>query len=110
MESNKINESDVLNILRGILSEEVSKVNRNDYNRVQFKMDELETQLSETIKELRQLQDSIPDGLKTLTSGRVKMISDNLSNAHSTLKVLKNKVRTHRKSSNQSQVDEKKVK
>ena len=78
MESNKINESDVLNILRGILSEEVSKVNRNDYNRVQFKMDELESQLSETIKELRQLQDSIPDGLKTLTSGRVKMISDNL--------------------------------
>jgi len=108
MESNKINESDVLNILRGILSEEVSKVNRNDYNRVQFKMDELESQLSETIKELRQLQDSIPDGLKTLTSGRVKMISDNLTNAHSTLKVLKNKVRTHRKSSSQNQVDEKK--
>ena len=104
MESNKINESDVLNILRGILSEEVSKVNRNDYNRVQFKMDELESQLSETIKELRQLQDSIPDGLKTLTSGRVKMISDNLSDAHSTLKVLKNKVRTHRKSSNQSYI------
>lgn len=108
MESNKINESKVLSILRDILSEEVSKVNRNDYNRVQFKMDELESQLSETIKELRQLQDSIPDGLKTLTSGRVKMISDNLTTAHSTLKVLKNKVRSHRKSSSQSQMDEKK--
>lgn len=110
MESNKINENDVLNIVRGILSEEVSKVNRNDYNRVQFKMDELESQLSETIKELRQLQDSIPDGLKTVTSGRVKMISDNLNDAHSTLKVLKNKVRSHRKSTSQSQVDEKKTK
>lgn len=108
MESNKINESKVLSILRDILSEEVSKVNRNDYNRVQFKMDELESQLSETIKELRQLQDSIPDGLKTLTNGRVKMISDNLTTAHSTLKVLKNKVRSHRKSSSQSQMDEKK--
>lgn len=108
MKPNEINEDAVLNILRNILSEEVSKVNRNDYNRVQFKMDELESQLGETIKELRQLQDSIPDGLKTLTSGRVKMISDSLTNAHSTLKVLKNKVRAHRKSSSQNQVDEKK--
>lgn len=108
MKPNEINETTVLNILKNILSEEVSKVNRNDYNRVQFKMDELESQLGETIKELRQLQDSIPDGLKTLTSGRVKMISENLSTAHSTLKVLKNKVREHRKSSNQSQMDEKK--
>lgn len=110
MESNKINENTVLNILRGILSEEVSKVNRNDYNRVQFKMDELESQLGETIKELRQLQDSIPDGLKTVTNGRVKMISDNLSNAHNTLKVLRNKVKVHRKSISQSQVEEKKTK
>ncbi len=108
MDSNKINENEVLNILKGILSEEISKVNRNDYNRVQFKMDELESQLAETIKELRQLQDSIPDGLKTLTSARVKIISENLNNAHTTLKVLKNKVKSHRKSLNQTQVDEKK--
>ncbi len=110
MESNKINENTVLGILRNILSEEVSKVNRNDYNRVQFKMDELESQLSETIKELRQLQDSIPDGLKTVTNGRVKIISDSLSTAHTTLKVLKDKVRTHKKSLNQSQTEDKKIK
>jgi uncharacterized protein (UPF0216 family) len=110
MESNKINENTVLGILRNILSEEVSKVNRNDYNRVQFKMDELESQLSETIKELRQLQDSIPDGLKTVTNGRVKIISDNLTTAHSTLKVLKDKVKTHKKSLNQTQTEDKKIK
>jgi len=110
MELNKINENDVLNILRSVLYEEVSKVNRNDYNRVQFKIDELEFQLSETIKELRKLQDLTPDGLKTLTNGRFKTISDNLSNAHSTLKVLKNKVKTHKKYSNQSQAEEKRVK
>ena len=110
MESNKINENTVLGILRNILSEEVSKVNRNDYNRVQFKMDELESQLSETIKELRQLQDSIPDGLKTVTNGRVKIISDSLTAAHTTLKVLKDKVRTHKKSLNQNQTEDKKIK
>ena len=103
-----INEEKVLNIVKSIISEEVSKVNRNDFNRVQFKMDELESQLSETIKELRKLQDSIPDGLKTLTNGRVKNISENLSNAHNTLKVLKNKVREHRKSTHQVSVEEKK--
>lgn len=110
MESNKINENTVLGILRNILSEEVSKVNRNDYNRVQFKMDELESQLSETIKELRQLQDSIPDGLKTVTNGRIKIISDNLTTAHSALKVLKDKVKIHKKSLNQTQTEDKKIK
>ena len=31
--------------------------------KVQFRLEELENQLSETIKELRKLNDSIPDGL-----------------------------------------------
>ncbi len=103
-----INEEKVLKIINSILSEEVSKVNRNDYNRVQFKMDELESQLSDTLKELRKLQDSIPDGLKTLTNSRVKNISENLTNAHNTLKVLKSKVREHKKSLNQMSIEEKK--
>lgn len=105
-----INEDVVLGIIKNILSEEVSKVNRNDYNRVQYKMDELENQLMETIKEFRKLQDSVPDGLKTLTNGRMNTIATNLTNSHSTLKQLKFKVKEHKKSTYQQQVDEKKVK
>jgi len=56
------------------------------------------------------LQDSIPDGLKTVTNGRVKIISDSLTTAHSTLKVLKDKVKTHKKSLNQTQTEDKKIK
>lgn len=108
MSKDIITEENILPIISKILSEEVSKVNRNDYNRVQFKMDELESQLSETIKEFRKLQDSIPDGLKTLSNGRLKNISTNLSDAHNTLKVLKGKVREHRKSTNQTNIEEKK--
>jgi hypothetical protein len=63
---NKIlNEEMVIGVIKNILEEETSKVNRNDYSKVQFKMEELENHLIETIKELRKVEDSIPDGLKT---------------------------------------------
>jgi len=110
MMKHTINEDMVLGIVKNILSEEVSKVNRNDYNKVQYKMDELENQLMETIKEFRKLQDSVPDGLKTLTNGRLSAIGTNLTNSHSTLKQLKFKVKEHKKSTYQQQVDEKKLK
>ena len=103
-----INEEMVRNLIKNILEEETSKVNRNDYGKVQFKMEELENQLVETIKELRKVEDSIPDGLKTLSGNRLKSISSCLYDAHSTLKQLKNKVREHKKSTYQQQVDEKK--
>jgi hypothetical protein len=104
----KIEENKILNIVKNILLEETSKVNRNDFNKVQFKIDELENQLMETIKELRKLEDSIPDGLKTITNGRVKTMSSSLSNTHTILKQLKNKVKNYKKLLYQQQVEEKK--
>ena len=106
---NKIlNEKIVLGVIKNILEEETSKVNRNDYGKVQFKMEELENHLIDTIKELRKVEDSIPDGLKTISNNRLKSINSSLSDAHNTLKYLKNKVREHKKSTYQRQVDEKK--
>lgn len=104
----KIEENKILNIVKNILLEEASKVNRNDFNKVLFKIDELENQLTETIKELRKLEDSIPDDLKTITNGRVKTISSSLSNTHTILKQLKNKVKNYKKLLYQQQVEEKK--
>jgi hypothetical protein len=94
--------------IRKVISEESSKVNRNDYNKVQFKIDELESQLAETVKELRKVQDCIPEGLKTISSNRLSSISSNLNDANKTLKVLKNKIKEHKRGNNQQQVDEKK--
>ncbi len=106
---NKIlNEEIVLGVIKNILEEETSKVNRNDYSKVQFKMEELENHLIETIKEFRKVEDSMPDGLKTVSSNRLKSINSCLSDAHNTLKNLKNKIREHKKSTYQRQVDEKK--
>jgi predicted neutral ceramidase superfamily lipid hydrolase len=110
----KINEEVVMSAIREILSEETKKVRREEYNKIQFKLDELENQLVETIKELRKVDDSLPEGLRTLSNGRLKNMSSCLIDAHNTLKQLKNKIRDHKKmrydSSSVVQTDEKKNK
>ena len=108
MEKNLISEIRVNEVLQQILSEETSKVKRDDFARVQFKIEELQNSLGETMKEFRKLEDSIPNGLKTISNGRVSGISNNLSNAQKLITQLKDKVKQYKKSSFTQQVDEKK--
>jgi phage-related protein len=108
MEKNIISENDVKKILDEILNEEVSKVKREDYNRTQYKIEELENSLSETIKEFRKLQETIPEGLKSVANGRINGISSNLTSAQDLISQLKNKIKKHKKSIYTQQVDEKK--
>jgi flagellar biosynthesis chaperone FliJ len=75
---------------------------------VQFKIEELQNSLGETMKEFRKLEDSIPNGLKTISNGRVSGISSSLSNAQKLITQLKDKVKQYKKSSFTQQVDEKK--
>lgn len=105
-----ISENDIKTVLSKILNEETSKVRREDYNRVQYKIEELQNSLSETIKELRKLESSVPSGLEIVTNNRLKGISSNLSGAQKLLYNLKDKVRQHKKSTYSQQVDEKKLK
>lgn len=107
MEKNIISEDVVKKVLSQILSEETSKVKRDEYNRVQFKMDELQSSLNETIKEFRKLQDSIPNGLKTVTNGRINGVSNALFGAQKLLNNLKEKVKQHKRSHYNQQTDEK---
>ncbi len=108
MEKNIISENDIKRVLDQILNEEVSKVKREDYNRTQYKIEELENSLSETIKEFRKLQESIPEGLKSVANGRINGISSNLTSAQDLISQLKNKIKKHKKSIYTQQVDEKK--
>ena len=78
MDKNSITEQKVKEILNQILSEETSKVSRQDYGRVLFKIEELQSSLVETIKEFKKLESSIPSGLQTLTNGRMRSILINL--------------------------------
>jgi len=109
MEKSTISEEMIKNTLFQILNEEASKVKREDYNRLQYKMEELQNSLNETMKELRKMEDCVPDGLKTLCNGRVSGISNNLANAQKLIGQLKSKIRKHKKAVYASQqVEDKK--
>ena len=103
-----ISENTIKKVLDQILSEEVSKVKREDFARVQFKIDELQNSLNETLKEFRKLQDSVPGGLKTITNGRLTGISQSLSSAQKLTTQLKEKIKLFKKSLYTQQVEEKK--
>lgn len=110
MNKNVITENEIKTILENILNEEASKVKREEYTRVQFKMDELHNSLNETIKELRKLQDSIPGGLKGVMSGRVNGLSTNLHDSQKLITQLKEKIKIHKRASFAQQIEEKKKK
>lgn len=108
MENKIISENTVKLVIDKLLNEETSKVKRDEFNRVQFKIDELQNSLNETIKEFRKLEDSIPGGLKTISNGRISGISSNLSNAQKLIVQLKEKIKQHKRNTYSQQVDEKK--
>jgi predicted nucleic acid-binding Zn-ribbon protein len=108
MENMIILENDIKNILNQILNEEVSKVKREDYNRVQFKIEELQNSLTETMKEFRKLEQSIPEGLKSVSNGRVNGISSSLLESQKLISQLTEKIKTHKKAIYNNQIDEKK--
>ena len=97
MRNNIINEEMVKNAFLSVIKEETTKVKREEFSRVQYKIEELQNSLNETLKEFRKLQDCIPDGLKTVSNGRLTKISSNLEQSQSLINQLKSKIREHKK-------------
>jgi predicted nucleic acid-binding Zn-ribbon protein len=108
MDKNLLSEEIIKNAFLKVISEETSKVKREDFSRVQYKIEELQNSLSETMKEMRKLEDCIPDGLKTISNGRVSKISNNLESAQALINQLKNKIREYKKSTFSPRVEENK--
>jgi hypothetical protein len=108
MEKIIITENQVKNILDKVLMEQTSKVSRNEFSRVQFKIEELQNSLNETVRELRKLEDSIPGGLQNLTKSRVSMISSNLTNSQKLLSLVKEKIRNYKRSLYSQPIEENK--
>lgn len=109
MEKSIISEDQVKKVLQQLISEEATKVKREEFNRLQFKIEELQNSLNETMKELRKVQDSVPGGLKTLCNGRITSISQNLNNSHKLLGQLKEKIKMYKRNTfSHQQVEEKK--
>jgi hypothetical protein len=104
-----ITEEQIKKVLDDILlNEELSKVSRQDFGRVQFKIEELQNSLNETMKEFRKLQDSMPSGLKTVTNKKLINISQYLIGAQGNIVVLKDAVKTHKRKVYNQQIEEKK--
>jgi hypothetical protein len=108
MEKNIITENLIREAVDKVLFEQMSKVSRQDFSRVQFKIEELQNSLGETVKELRKLEDSIPSGLKSTSNARISGITVSLNNAQKLLTQLKDKVRQYKKSIYTQSLDEKK--
>ena len=108
MEKQIITENQVKDILEKVLMEQTSKVSRNEFSRVQFKIEELQNSLNETVKELRKLEESVPSGLKNLTNGRVNGMRIGLLNSQKLLQQLKDKIRQYKKSLYSQPIQEKK--
>lgn len=103
-----LNENQVQDILKKVLMEETSKVSRNEFSRVQFKIEELQNSLNETVRELRKLEDSIPSGLQTITKSRISMISSNLIESQKLIAIVKEKIRNYKRSLYSQTIEEKK--
>ena len=108
MKNTILTENQVKNVLDKILMEETSKVSRNEFSRVQFKIEELQNSLNETVRELRKLEDSVPNGLQNLTKSRISIISSNLLNSQKLLLIVKEKIRNYKKSLYSQTIEEKK--
>lgn len=108
MENNILNEDIIKGVLDKIILEQVSKVSRQDFSRVQFKIEELQNSMNETLKELRKLEESVPSGLKSVTNGRLNGIRIGLTNSQKLLQQLKDKIRQYKKSLYSQPIEEKK--
>jgi len=108
MEKIIITENQVKNILDKVLMEQTSKVSRNEFSKVQFKIEELQNSLNETVKELRKLEDSIPTGLENLTKSRISMISNNLVSSQKLIAIVKDKIKNYKRSLYSQTIEEKK--
>lgn len=106
--NNIINEEKIKDILSKILNEE--KVSRQEYNRIQFKLDDLTSSLNETIKELRKVEDTLPTGLKGSIGGKLTSLMSTLTSSQKTVSSVKEKVKSLKRGAFTQQVEERKNK
>ena len=84
-----ITEEQVKEVLENLLSEQMKKVSRQEFSRTQFKIEELQNSLNETLKDFGKLQSGLPSGLQTLSKSRLMSIGMQLSLAQKEIEKLK---------------------
>lgn len=114
MDKKQISEEKILEVISQVLNEEVSKIKREDYTRLLYRIDDFEKSLSELMKEFHKIDGSTPTGLKYLCKDKMTKINNNLIFSQRLLSQLKDKIwqkrRQQSSQQNISQIEEKKKK
>lgn len=97
MEKVIVTEEQVKEVLNKLLSEQMKKVSRQDFSRTQFKIEELQNSINETLKEFSKLQSNIPVGLQSATKSRVASIGSHLTAAQMEIDKLKVVINNYKK-------------
>ncbi len=97
MEKVMITEEQAKKVLDNLLAEEMKKISRQDFSRTQFKIEELQNSLNETLKDYRKLHASLPTGLQGVTKSKLISIGTHLSNAQSEINKLKEGVTNYKR-------------
>jgi flagellar biosynthesis chaperone FliJ len=103
-----LTESQIKKVISDVLNESNNKVSRHDFSKVQFKLDDLNGTIQDAQKELRKLEDSVPNGLKNITNKKINEITTNLSNVKTLITSLKSKIYQIKKQNYSQPLEEKK--
>jgi hypothetical protein len=103
-----LTESQIKKVISDVLNESNNKVSRHDFSKVQFKLDDLNGAIQDAQKELRKLEDSVPNGLKNITNKKINEITTNLSNVKTLITSLKSKIYQIKKQNYSQPLEEKK--
>jgi flagellar biosynthesis chaperone FliJ len=103
-----LTESQIKEVVSNIINESNNKVSRHEFSKVQFKLDDLNGAIQDAQKELRKLDDSVPNGLKNITNKKINEITTNLSNVKTLITSLKSKIYQIKKQNYSQPLEEKK--
>lgn len=92
-----ITEDQVKKVLDDVLTENVKRIPRQDISRTQFKIEELQNSINESLKDFVKLQNSVPEGLRGTTNHKLLAIGSALTNAQMEVIRLKNGVQSYKK-------------
>lgn len=109
MENKIITENIVKEVLEKVLNEQTSKISRQEFIRIKFKLEEIDASISATHNKINELQKLIPFELKSITNGRTSTISTYLFSSQKLINQLIQKIERFKKSSYNQQPVEKKL-
>ena len=97
MDKNLITSDQVKMAFDNVVTEELSKIPRHEFNRTQFRIEEVQESLGDLIKNFMKLQNTLPTPLKYSIGKKIDTISSNISLIEKEITAVKTKVKDYKK-------------